>query len=57
MKFRVKGTLKHALNAGILAHLPAEHARVHELRAQGSIDPLDVVVDQSRAWLVMQRDA
>jgi hypothetical protein len=49
MQFRGKGTLQHALNAGILARLPAEHARVHELREQGSIEPLDVVVDQSRA--------
>jgi hypothetical protein len=57
MTFMVKGTRQHALNAELLVLLAAEHACVHELREPGSIDPLDVVADQSRAWLVMQGDS
>jgi hypothetical protein len=49
MTFMVKGTQQHALNAKLLVLLAAEHARAYELQEQGSIEPLEVVADQSSA--------
>jgi len=57
MKFMVKGTLKQAPTAEILALLPAEQARVHQLLEQGLVEALYVAADQSGAWLVMQGES
>jgi muconolactone delta-isomerase len=39
--------------AEIVAHVPAEQARVRELRAEGKIEALHIAQAQDRVWLIL----
>jgi muconolactone delta-isomerase len=53
MKVMVTMTFDPARRAEIVAHVPAEQARVRELMAQGAIDALHIAQAQDRVWLVL----
>ena len=40
--------------AEIVAHVPAEQARIRDLRAQGAVDALYIAEAQDRVWLVVR---
>jgi muconolactone delta-isomerase len=40
--------------AEIVAHVPAEQARIRYLRAQGAVDALSIAEAQDRVWLVVR---
>ena len=40
----------------IVAHVPAEQARIRELTAQGIVEALYIAAAQDRVWLVMRAD-
>ena len=40
--------------AEIVAHVPAEQARIRDLRAQGAVDALYLAEAQDRVWLVVR---
>jgi muconolactone delta-isomerase len=47
-------TFDPSRRAEIVAHLPAEQARIRELRAQGAVDALYLADAQDRVWLVVR---
>jgi muconolactone delta-isomerase len=53
MKVMVTMTFDPARRAEIVAHVPAEQARVRELRAEGKIESLHIAQAQDRVWLVL----
>ena len=40
--------------AEIVAHVPAEQARIRDLRTQGAVEALYITEAQDRVWLVVQ---
>ena len=40
--------------AEVVARVPAEQARIRELRAQGAVEALYIAEAQDRAWLVVR---
>jgi len=57
MRFLVESSFKQTPTQEILALIPAEIARGHELDAQGIRVKLYVAADQARAWQVYQSDS
>jgi hypothetical protein len=47
-------TFDPSRRAEIVAHVPAEQARIRDLRAQGAVDVLSIAEAQDRVWLVVR---
>jgi muconolactone delta-isomerase len=53
MKILVTMTFDPSRRAEIVQHVPAEQARVRELRAAGALDALYIAQAGDRVWLVL----
>jgi muconolactone delta-isomerase len=57
MKVMATMTFDPARRAEIVAHIPAEQARVRELVSEGALEALHLARRQDRAWLVLNVDS
>jgi muconolactone delta-isomerase len=56
MKVMVTMAFDPARHAEIMAHVPAEQARVRELMAQGAVEAVHIARAQDRVWLVLSAE-
>ena len=57
MRFLTREVFAAAPTPEVMALIPAEQARVKELKEQGTIEALYVAADQSGAWMIWNVDS
>ena len=57
MEFMVSVGFRPQDRAEILAHVPAEQARIQKLREQGTVETLYISSDRSHVWIVMRGES